>query len=491
MNILSPLLHRASSILLLILIPAAAAADNESLALSAAQGSYVMVPDSPTVNVSGPFTVEAWIHPNQPTSAAGQAIVERYNWLGYDDGGFGLRLTAAGTVLFGIVRQANVDNLVVGATVVPSGWHHVAGVYDGGQLRIYLDGRLDAAAATSLQPAAGTANLKIGARGDDSAITFDGWIDEVRLSTAVVYAANFTPQPHLAATGGVTLGLWKFDGFTLADSSGNGNNGDAVNGGAYSPGYPEYFSLKLPDGNGAYVNVPSSPTIDLTSPFTVEAWVKPEFVTSAGGQAIVERYNWLTTDDGGFALRLTAAGTVLFGIVRQANVYNLVTGATALSAGWHHVAGVYDGSRLNIYLDGRLDATSATTLPRPGPHPCRGARSVAGGIGRRRGPIALVVSRRPPRGGRAFRRWRRAPACSGARGQARACSSAAGVPCMAASRTSIMCSTGSRLPARCRPEASCIRQPGLAETTRSGRVERQFLTFRSPSSSAASGCTRL
>jgi hypothetical protein len=76
-------------------------------------------------------------------------------------------------------------------------------------------------------------------------------------------------------------------------------------------------------------------------------------------------------------------------------------------------------------------------------------------------------------------------------GQARACSSAAGVPWMAASRSSIMCSTGTRRPARCRPAASCIRQPGLAETTRSGRVERQWVTFRSPSSSAASGCTRL
>ncbi len=374
MNIRSRLLYRAAPILplLLILVPAAAAADNESLALSASQASYLLVPNSPTLNVTGPFTVEAWINPNH--AAVEQGIVERFNWLATDDGGFALRLTATGTVLFGIVRHAGDFNLVVSASTVPAGWHHVAGVYDGSQLRVYLDGRMDAASATNLQPASGTADLRIGAEGDSSH-TFDGWLDEVRLSAGALYLANFTPQPHPTATYGGTLGLWKFDGFTLADSSGNGNNGDAVNGGAYSPGYPEYYSLQLKSGKSAYVNVPTSPTIDLTTPFTVEAWVKPSSVTSAQGQAIVERYNWLTTDDGGFALRLTAAGTVLFGIVRQANVYNLVTGATVLSAGWHHVAGVYDGSQLRVFLDGRLDGTLATTL-----QPASGTTSLKIGV---------------------------------------------------------------------------------------------------------------
>jgi hypothetical protein len=214
------------------------ASGNASLTLSAAQGSYVNVPSSPTIDVTGPFTIEAWVNVTSPTSAAGQAIVERYNWSSVDDGGFALRLTAAGTALFGIIRQAGVYNLVIGGTSITTGWHHLAGVYDGVQLRVYLDGRLDGTAATSLQPASGTASLKVGARGNDAGIPFDGKIDEVRLTASVLYSANFAPDPHPAAVAGLTRGLWRFDARSAQDASGNGNHGTLVNGATFASDHP-------------------------------------------------------------------------------------------------------------------------------------------------------------------------------------------------------------------------------------------------------------
>ena len=70
---------------------------------------------------------------------------------------------------------------------------------------------------------------------------FSGLIDEVRVSNTVLYTGNFTPASSLTA-GSSTKGLWKFDGQTANDSSGNANNG-TLNGGAT-------YSTDVPGGGG-------------------------------------------------------------------------------------------------------------------------------------------------------------------------------------------------------------------------------------------------
>ena len=71
---------------------------------------------------------------------------------------------------------------VTGKTSVSTGkWHHVAAVFDGSNLTVYLDGWADGTVATSVAPTAGPASLKIGGRGDDSAQRWQGDLDEVAL----------------------------------------------------------------------------------------------------------------------------------------------------------------------------------------------------------------------------------------------------------------------------------------------------------------------
>lgn len=201
--------------------------------------AYAKVPNSDSLNITTPFTVEAWVKTN--SASAQQGIVERYNWLSTDDGGFALRLSG-GKLLFGTVRNSSTYDLVVGNTPVTVGvWHHVAGVFDGSELRLYLDGVLDASKASTLSPAAGTKSLKIGAEGDNGANTFDGLIDDVRLTGAVRYSSRFTPALNLTA-GGLALeadgtscrGAWNFDGQSLQDVSGHNNHATLLGGAAFS-----------------------------------------------------------------------------------------------------------------------------------------------------------------------------------------------------------------------------------------------------------------
>ena len=105
----------------------------------------------------------------------------------------------------------------------------LAGVFDGSQYRLYVDGVLDASTANTYAPATGTANLAIGRDTTGSYQYFAGLIDELRISNAAIYTSSFTPAQHLTATGS-TKGLWKFDSQSPNDSSGNSNNGTLQNG---------------------------------------------------------------------------------------------------------------------------------------------------------------------------------------------------------------------------------------------------------------------
>jgi RHS repeat-associated protein len=97
-------------------------------------------------------------------------------------------------------------------------------------MRLYVDGVVDATLSTTNGPASGTSSLQIGKASYGS--PFGGLIDEARVSNTAIYTSNFTPQTHLTASSS-TKGLWKFDGPSIADSSGNGNNGTLQSGATY------------------------------------------------------------------------------------------------------------------------------------------------------------------------------------------------------------------------------------------------------------------
>jgi hypothetical protein len=211
-------------------------AGSYSLSLGGA-GDYLQAPSSTSLNITGAITLEAWIRYN--STGAYQSIVAREsaNITG-GGGGYELILTDTGKVRLNIWVSPTSYAATIGATTVSTGvWHHVAAVSDGTQRRIYLDGILDASVTSALVPASGTAGLKIGRRSSSTNYPFNGLIDEVRVSSAALYTANFTPQDSLTSSSS-TKGLWKFNDQTASDSSGNGNNGTLQGGASFSVDVP-------------------------------------------------------------------------------------------------------------------------------------------------------------------------------------------------------------------------------------------------------------
>ena len=114
----------------------------------------------------------------------------------------------------------------------------------------------------------------------------------------------------------------------------------------------------LLNGTSAYVDVPYNGNLNITGALTLEAWVK---TSSTSYQHVLERGDWFQNQ---MSYDLTVSeGKVRLDIMQSNGSYVAVIGNTAMTLNaWHHIAGVYDGSQMRVYLDGVLDGTSTATM---------------------------------------------------------------------------------------------------------------------------------
>lgn len=194
----------------------------EPCSLSLTGGQYIEVPASESLNIKGPFTVEAWI---KPTTQNDQGIVERFNPNSpkNSEGGYGLRLTGGRLYFFVNKKQSEVETVQGMTTVASNEWHHVAGVFDGARMCVFLDGKKDDCKAVNIKPGKSKASFLIGARSDNAAQTFNGLIHKARVSAGALYTDDFEREELLMGAANAR-GYWRFDSQALADSSGNRNH---------------------------------------------------------------------------------------------------------------------------------------------------------------------------------------------------------------------------------------------------------------------------
>ena len=165
-------------------------------------------------------------------------------------------------------------------------WMHVAGVYDGSELRLYVDGNLIASEAFS-GPISDSrnedivVNRHVWASGSSSRLT--GYLDELRISGVARYSDNFTPPAFDFSSDDQTLGLWHFDSSTglMLDDSDYGHHGTSS--GTGSTGAVPYASYDTFDEPSyLWSNGMTSPTIDV-APQAQETFV----VTVTQGDQVV------------------------------------------------------------------------------------------------------------------------------------------------------------------------------------------------------------
>jgi len=155
------------------------------------------------------------------------------------------------------------------------------------------------------------------------------------------------------------IGWWKLDeesGTIAGDSSGYGNDGTVVGGAPWVSGYID-SALDL-DGDDDYVDCGYDPIFDTANEMTVAAWVTIRSIPTAWACVIAKgEYSWRISNE-------NTETRFHFGITIWSASNPSIPGDTAVGLDeWHHVAGTYDGANINVYLDGSLDGTVATTSP--------------------------------------------------------------------------------------------------------------------------------
>lgn len=114
---------------------------------------------------------------------------------------------------------------------------------------------------------------------------------------------------------------------------------------------PDDVALQLAGANG-YVNIPNSPSLQLNSNWTLEAWVNP----SSTNLNVIETYN----SNGGYILRAINGRWVAYAM-QTSGVFATVTSQSVITQGvWTHVAATFDEStnQLKMYVDGVLETTN-------------------------------------------------------------------------------------------------------------------------------------
>ncbi|MHC4505003.1 MAG: LamG domain-containing protein, partial [Planctomycetota bacterium] len=299
---------------------------------------YVAIANEANFDITGNITVAAWIKVASFTKKW-QVIITKGGrcWRLQRDGGR-RNLEWACTGL-----SHNGPGNVHGRVAVNDGrWHHVAGVYDGTETYLYVDGKVDASARTSGSILTNDYKVYIGDDAQGGGRYFHGLIDDVRVYDRALSSDEIgmlvkgpRPAPGAAPTEGL-IGYWKFDepaGAATAKDETGSNNGTNVGVTTGAPGKKgRAYSF---DGGGDSVSVG---TWDVPS-FTLDQWIKWE--GGAGIRTIVSKGGrWdLWIEEGNLRLRRN-------GSLSTFGNYRPPVGV------WVRLTVTYDGTNAILYVNG-------------------------------------------------------------------------------------------------------------------------------------------
>ncbi|OGN10715.1 MAG: hypothetical protein A3B91_03460 [Candidatus Yanofskybacteria bacterium RIFCSPHIGHO2_02_FULL_41_29] len=260
-------------------------------------------------------------------------------------------------------------------------WYHVVLIFGTGQRRIYINGVLDSTNtqtnSASLLTGASSVGLTLMSsnfNGTRPSSPVGATLDEFRIynralsATEIKRLYNLT-QPKIATVpiSNGLVGYWDFNsgkGKDIAwDLSGNGNNGRLTSMDPATDWVDSKTGLGTAldfDGSNDYVDMGTPSTLNLTSNFSLSAWVRISTVANAN-QIISKGYDALNTQ---WEMKTTTAGgNVSLQTFVNPSSFGVQSISTLSANTWTHIVGTRDATTWRIYWNGVLDNSNVSTGP--------------------------------------------------------------------------------------------------------------------------------
>jgi hypothetical protein len=315
-------------------------------------GDYLTIANTNALVLSGnSWTAECWVYTNGDYSSWQTLFAKRVPGTGttsYE--GYLARST-------GYISFYNGINYESTTVLAANSWNHCAWVYDGVNIKIYVNGISIYSAAVTITEQ--NTPLIIGDAGNGIEYT-KGYISNFRIIKGTsLYTSTFAPPTSpLTAVSGTSL-LCNFTNGAIIDSTGK-NNLETVGSAQVSTTTKKFGNGAMYfDGNGDYLTIPASPNLQFgTGDFTVEAWVNPIiFVNGAN--------NYFPIIDTRFGVSSTSyvagiwSGKLDFYYGNGGGRYTAVSNIVSVN-NWQHIAIIRQSGTIMTFVNGIKDSLTTT-----------------------------------------------------------------------------------------------------------------------------------
>ncbi|UCH88342.1 MAG: Ig-like domain-containing protein [Thermoplasmata archaeon] len=345
---------------------------------------YIDVPADESLNITGNFTIEAWVY---PTEAVPQTVLIKGTHTG-DSKDSNYNLLWVGDRFTCRLGNGNMHDIVTeNSTAALNEWYHLIVIGNWTKLLIYRNGILTGISSRSITPLPVSDTLRIG-RGYFTNYEFNGLIDEV-----AIYNRTLTPdeialhasnpgysQGTLLTTGKFSSGVEVNDNDVLSYPTGydsvwgfpegsgsltSGHNGykyarlgDASIGDAYEPKWTaagKYGTALEFDGVDDSIRIENDPDLligGVDKSFTLEAWANRASNDSYDTVIFQGTYPNQSTSYN-LQMGYLNSNSYVFGF--YGDDLNVGTGSIDVNE-WRHLVATYDGitNIQKLYRDGKL-----------------------------------------------------------------------------------------------------------------------------------------
>ena len=159
-------------------------------------GDTVKIAHADSLNITTAVTLEMWVKVATSGGDSNQAGIEKGIW---ETGEYSLYPVYGGNTLaqFNDLPEG-CDDENIGRSIRDNQWHHLAGVWDGEKIYLYIDAKLDKSASCKGELATNTKDLYIGSRAGNERFLI-ATVDEVRIYNRALTAEEIRRDMETSA----------------------------------------------------------------------------------------------------------------------------------------------------------------------------------------------------------------------------------------------------------------------------------------------------